>query len=171
MFYAQSNSTLYQGESWNTKWFNFAYNFNYSSVQYSSRRYLWALKSPYALHPVSQKFPQRCLWNGSNVRLTDDGLLSSFQGRSSSASSFHASLLQEIDGVMSLALCPQVVSQASQHFRSSRSKAPVRVALPCLFVYLLGHFPSLRHVQGSTPTGVFEGGCQPSTHSNLDTQK
>ena len=39
----------------------------------------------------------------SNVRLIDDGPLSSFQGRSSSASSFHASLLQAIDGVMSLA--------------------------------------------------------------------
>ena len=25
--------------------------------------------------PVSQKFPQRCLWNSSNARLTDDGLL------------------------------------------------------------------------------------------------
>ena len=43
-----------------------------------------------------------------------------FEGRSSSASSFHASLLQAIDGVMSLALCPQVVSQAPQHFRSSK---------------------------------------------------
>ena len=53
--------------------------------------------------------------NGSNVCLTDDGPLSSFQGRSSSDSSF----LQVIDGVMSLALCPQVVSEASQHFRSS----------------------------------------------------
>ena len=51
------------------------------------------------------------------VRLIDDGPLSSFQGESSSASSFHASLLQAIDGVMSLALCLQVVSQASQHFR------------------------------------------------------
>ena len=47
-----------------------------------------------------------------------DGPLSSFQGRSSSASSFHASL-QVIDGVMSLALCPLAVSQAPQHFRSS----------------------------------------------------
>ena len=35
------------------------------------------------------------------------------------ASSFDSSLLQAIDGVMSLALCPQVMSQASQHFRSS----------------------------------------------------
>ena len=49
------------------------------------------------------------------VRLTDDGPLSSFQGRSSSASSFHASFLQAIDGVMCLALSPQVVSQAPQH--------------------------------------------------------
>ena len=86
---------------------------------------------PYALHPISQKFPQRCLRNGSKVRLIDDGPLSSFQGRSSSASSFHASLLQAINGVMSLALCPQVVSQASQHFSDlPKSKALVRVALP-----------------------------------------
>ena len=55
--------------------------------------------------------------------LSDNGLLSSFQGRSSSASSFHAFLLQAIDGVMSLALCPQVVSQTSQHFRFSEKQA------------------------------------------------
>ena len=36
--------------------------------------------------------------------LTDDGPSSSFQEKSSSASSFHASLLQAIDGVVSLAL-------------------------------------------------------------------
>ena len=51
----------------------------------------------------------------------DDGPLSSFQGRSSSASSFQASLLPAIDGVPSLALYPQVVSQAPQL---------VKVALP-----------------------------------------
>ena len=37
--------------------------------------------------------------------------------------------------------------------------------LLCPLVCLLGHFPSLQHVQGSAPTlpcaGVFEGGCQP----------
>ena len=95
----------------------------FSSVQFSSRWYLCAWKSPYALHPVSQMFPQRCLRNSSNVRLTDDGPLSSFQRRSSSASSFHTFLLRAIDGVMSLALCPQVVSQTAQHFRSSRTQA------------------------------------------------
>ena len=93
------------------------------AVQFGSRWYLCARKSPYALHPVSQKFPQRCLSNGSIVRLIDDDPLSSFQGRSSSSSSFNASLLQAIDVVMSLALSPQVVSQTSQHFRSSENLA------------------------------------------------
>ena len=36
-------------------------------------------------HPISQKFLQRCLWNGSNVRLIDDGPLPSFHWRSSRA--------------------------------------------------------------------------------------
>ena len=80
-------------------------------------------KCPYALHPVSQKFSQRCLWNGSSVRQIDDGPLSSFQGRSSSDSSFHAPLLQAIDGVLSLALCPQVASQVPQHFGFSAKQA------------------------------------------------
>ena len=64
-------------------------------------------------------------WPPSNVHLTDDGHLLSFRGRLSSASSFHASLLQVIDDVMSLALCPQVVShsQVSQHFRFSEKQA------------------------------------------------
>ena len=74
-------------------------------------------------HPVFQKFPQSCLWNGLFVRLTDDGALSSFQGKSSIASCFHTSLLQATDGVMFLALCLQVVSQASQHFSSSEKRA------------------------------------------------
>ena len=47
--------------------------------------------------------------DGSNVRLIDDGSLSPFQGRLTSASSVHASLLQAIDCVMSLALCPLCV--------------------------------------------------------------
>ena len=47
----------------------------------------------------------------------------SFQGRSLSASSSHASLLQATDGVMSLALCPQVVSKVPKHFRPSEKQA------------------------------------------------
>ena len=61
---------------------------------------------------------------------SDDSPLSSFQGRSSSASSFNACLRQAINGVMSFALCPLVVSQASQHFRSSEKQTTCEVALP-----------------------------------------
>ena len=43
--------------------------------------------------------------------------------RPSSAFSFHASLLRAISCVMSLALCPHVVSQDPQHFRSSEAQA------------------------------------------------
>ena len=39
--------------------------------------------------------------------------------------------------------------------------------LLCPPVVLLGRFPSLLHIQDSTPPGVFEGGCRPSTHSSL----
>ena len=57
------------------------------------------------------------------VWLHDDGRLSSFEGRSSCASSSHASLLQVIDDVMSLALYSQVVSQTPQHVGSSKKQA------------------------------------------------
>ena len=77
-----------------------------------------AMPLPPRLSEISPASPL----NGSIVRLTDDGPLASFQGTSSGGSSFHASLLQAIDGVMSLALCPQVVSQAPQHFRSSETQ-------------------------------------------------
>ena len=56
------------------------------------------------------------------VCLIDSCPLSSFQGRSCSASFFHASLFEATNGVMSLALCLWVVSQASQHFRSSEEQ-------------------------------------------------
>ena len=74
-------------------------------------------------HMRSAPSLRRCLWHCSNVRLMDDGPLSSFQGRLSSASSFHASLLQVIDSVMFLALCLQAVSQVPQHFRSTEMQA------------------------------------------------
>ena len=130
----------------------------FSSVQFYPRWYYALGKAHnYARHPVSQTFLQCRLRNSSNVRLIDDGPLSSFQGRSSSASSFHAFLLQAIDSLISLVLYAQVVSQAPQHVRSSKKQATSEgcFAPP---VYLVRHFPSLRHVQGSTPTGVFEGG-------------
>ena len=140
-----------------------------TTVQFSSRWYLCTRKSPYAIHPVTQKFPQRCHSNGSNVRLIDDGPLSSSQGsRSSSASSFHASLLRAIDGVMSLALCPQVVSRASQNFRSSEKEAslsarsfPFTPACPgqhtrrsfWRWMSTITHFKQVTTFKGTSPHG------------------
>ena len=60
--------------------------------------------------------------------LTTDPV-SPFQRRSSSASSFHAFLLQVISDMMSLALCLQAMSKAPQHFRSSRHKISVYATL------------------------------------------
>ena len=111
----------------------FVYRFSvqFSSVLFSS---LWSIctrKSPYMRStPSLRNFPQRRLWHSSNVRLIDDGPLSPFQGRSSSASSFHASLLQAIADIMSLALCPHVACQAAQHFRSSETEAA------CVYLFL-----------------------------------
>ena len=52
------------------------------TVHISSKWYSCARKNPYALYPVSQTSQQLCLWNSSNVRLTDGGPFSSFHGRS-----------------------------------------------------------------------------------------
>ena len=54
-------------------------------VQFSSIWYQYARKSPYALHPFSQRFLQRCLGNSCPVGVTADGPLSCSPGRSSSA--------------------------------------------------------------------------------------
>ena len=40
-------------------------------------------------------------------------------------------------------------------------------AFPRLSVRMLIHFPSPRRIQGSTSTGVFEGGCRTSTQASL----
>ena len=91
----------------------------FSLIQFSSRWYLCTWKIPYALYPVYRKFPQCCLWNSSRVCL-----ISSFQARFLlSTSSFHTSLLWAIGDVITLALWPQVVSQAPQHFRPVSSSS------------------------------------------------
>ena len=54
---------------------------HFNLVRFSSREFLCTQKSTHVLCPVSQMFPQRCLRNSSNAYLTDNGPLSSFQGR------------------------------------------------------------------------------------------
>ena len=60
---------------------------------------------------------QRCLWHSSKVRLIDDGLFSSFQGRSSSLSPSGGRWCDVLT-----ALCLQVMFQAPQQFRSSATQ-------------------------------------------------
>ena len=98
----------------------------------------------------------------SNVRLTDDGRLSSCQGRSSSASTFHESF--RWCDVLGFVPAGSVSSSSTlQIFR----EVSHLWGLLCQLVYLLGRFPSPRHVQGSTLTGVFEGECWQLTHPSL----
>ena len=88
------------------------------------------------------------------VRVT---LPSYVQGRSSSASSFHASLLQAIDVLGFVPASRVSSSSALQIFREASLLWELLYPPVCL----LGRFPSLRHVQGSTHTGVLEGGRRP----------
>ena len=84
-----------------------------------------------SMHSEKPKGAPSCLWKVPpslplkwlQCSLIEDGPLLSFPGRLSSASPFHASLNEAIDGVTSLAFCPQVVSEAPQHFRSSEIQA------------------------------------------------
>ena len=71
---------------------------------------------------VRARFLQGSLWNSSNVGLTEGDPQSSFQRRSSSASSFHAFLLQAIDGVIFKALCPQAMSVSGSSTLQNRPR-------------------------------------------------
>ena len=76
----------------------------------------------------------------SNVHLIDSGPLWPFQGRLPSTSSFYVSLLQVNNDAMSLALCPQVVSQASQHLKQetgSKKEGAGKQGLECVLIITL----------------------------------
>ena len=102
------------------------YNQRESGAQLSSRLCLCNWKESIIMHstnPPSRSFPNvafetvlmfvsmqfQCIQH-------DDIPFSPFQRKSSSISSFYAPLPQSIDAVISLALCPKVMSQAPQHF-------------------------------------------------------
>ena len=71
--------------------------FKVSSVQ-------CAWKSPYALHPVFQKFPQRCFETVSVFIWLTTAVSHPFKG-DSRVPPLSISLLQAVGGMMSLALC------------------------------------------------------------------
>ena len=124
-------------------------------VEFSSRWYIRGWESQHVLHSVPQKCSQCCFWNSSNVGLTDDSPFSSYQGRSWSAFSLYTSLLKVIDGVMSLALCPEF-SQAPQHSRISQDASHLWWFLSSPANLL----SQIARLQDSTPAGVFEAGCR-----------
>ena len=62
--------------------------------------------------------------------MTDDGPFPFFQGRSSSSPSLYTSLVHAV-GVVFLALCPQVESQAPQHFTASETQAACDGVFAC----------------------------------------
>ena len=67
------------------------------SVQFSAVQVgVLVQKSPYVLHPISEKFPQWCFGPISSVCLSNDAPLLSLQGNLPNASPFHASLLQTV---------------------------------------------------------------------------
>ena len=89
-------------------------------------------EKPYALHPVCQTFLQRHLWNSFNVRLIDDGPLSSFQGRSSSALLFTRLSPPGDRWCNDLGFVParSVLSSSLNTSDLLRRKPLVRIALP-----------------------------------------
>ena len=126
-------------------------------VQFSSSWYLCARKNPYALHPVSQKVPQRCLWDSSNVRLIESNPLSSFQGISSGVSSFHDSLLHSIDGVF-LGFVPAGNVSSSWALKIFREASHLWWLL-CPPVYLLCHSDMSRAVHSQEFSKVDADHC------------
>ena len=74
---------------------------------------------------------------------------SSCQGRSSSASSSHACLLQAIDAVMPLALCPQVVS--NMFFHLSHANFFPLTNMVFFFKYVLPFFKRVLPVKRVLP--------------------
>ena len=131
-------------------------------LRFNSRWYLFARKSPYALHPVSQKFP--------NVAFETVPMLVWL------TMALSRPLWKIVWRFLFPHLSPPVdrwchvlgfVPAGTRSFSTLWifQEASHLWGLLCPPVYLLGHFPSLRRVQGSTPTRVLEGGCM----STIDT--
>ena len=74
----QSEDASWPGSTENVQVFPLE-DFRWLLCQFSSRWYLCAQKSPYALHPVSHKFPQHRLWNSSNICLMTTALSHPFK--------------------------------------------------------------------------------------------
>ena len=120
----------------------------------SSGRYLRGRESLYGLqHPPSPSLP-RLSEIPLFVRLTTAPVSRLIRENVGSCVFLCSLSGQETDGVKSLALRPQIVSQAPQHFTPSE-KQLLSHCDGCMLsppAHLLGNLPLLRHVQRSTAT-------------------
>ena len=93
--------------------------------------------------------------------------LTKYDPFSSNASSFCASLLQVVDGLVSLVLCPQIASQGPQHIRSYKLQITCDACFANQSVYLFISFDSLMtgtmHPQSSEESA--SGGCWKLTNT------
>ena len=124
----------------------------YVTVQFGSRWYLYAQKSPYTLHPVSQKFPNIAC---ETVPVFIWFPFSSFQGRLLCTSSLHA-FVHFLITCLSLSgdqwcdvpgFVPAYSVSSSSTFQIFWGANHLWWLL-CPPVHLLCHLPSLKHVQG-----------------------
>ena len=121
------------------------------SVQFSSRRYLCAWKSPYMRSTLSLRcFPNRLPLKQPQCRLIG------WPSHPFKEDRF---------------LFPRI-SPPGDRWCSVLGSATLKATCEGCFarqsICSVSHFPSLWYVQGSTPTLVFKGGCQPLTHANQD---
>ena len=132
---------------------------NQCQVQFSSRWYLWAQKAHIHSIPSLRSFPNTAfetvpmfIWLWWPFLVLSGKIIKCL---------LFPHLLQAINGVVSLALCPQVV--APQHFRSSETQATCDGCFACLCICSV---ISLQSPMAWTQ-GVFESGCWPLTHCSL----
>ena len=127
----------------------------FSTDQFSLRWCLCTWKSPSALQPISQKFPQRCLWNSYSGHLINFVERFHFLRLSPPGDQWCDVLGSVPAGSVSSSSTFQIFWDGSHLWW-----------LLCPPVYLLGHFPWLP-CPWSKSTGVFGGGCWTLTHASL----
>ena len=78
--------------------------------------------------------------------------------------------LSSLEGRQSSALCPHVVSQAAQHFRSTERQATCDGCFSCYSICSVISLHSGMSTASGQKSTVFEGGCWPSMHASLGFQ-
>ena len=108
----------------------------FASFSFSSRWHHSARKGPYALRPVSQKYPQGCPRNSGNVCLDEHRSFSTLEGGMSAASFLHSSFLQAINAAMLWPVYAQKIPQASEQLCSAKLQTRCDICCAWQFICL-----------------------------------